>query len=118
MFGHFHLTFACFQIEERGETEVSRAWSGERMMEAEAGARAAPCSGAATAGRAAPSGHRDTGGPVVSLTSGVSVSVGPSHSAELPSQQPSQPIQFTVEFRRAMSSSHTSHTCPPCHMWV
>ena len=42
---------------------------------------------------------------VVSLTSGVSVSVGPSQSAELPSTE--QPIQFTVEFRRAMSSSHT-----------
>ena len=51
---------------------------------------------------------------VVSLTSGVSVSVGPSQSAELPSTE--QPIQFTVEFRRAMSSSHTWP--PPCHMWV
>ena len=118
MFGRFHLTFACFQIEERGETEVSPGLVSESpVMEAEAGAAAGPGlrlgSGAA---HARPSGHRDTG-PVVSLTSGVSVSVGPSHSAELPSQQ-SQPIQFTVEFRRAMSSSPTSHTCPPCHMWV
>ena len=90
-------------------------------LEMEAEARAGL--GGLVSGAARSSGHREHGGgTVVSLTGpGVSVSVGPSHSAELPSSQPSpqhQPIQFTVEFRRAMSSSPTSHTCPPCHMWV
>ena len=68
----------------------------------EAAHAAAPALGSGAA-QAVASGHREHG--VVSLNTGVSVSVGPSPSAELPSTE--QPIQFTVEFRRAMSSSHT-----------
>ena len=68
--------------------------SGAGMETAAQAVSAAPgCSG----------GHQHR--PMVSTSTGVSVSVGPSHSAELPSTE--QPIQFTVEFRRAMSSSHT-----------
>ena len=85
--------------ERRGETEQSLV-SESRAMEAAQAAAPALGSGAA---QALASGHGEHG--VVSLTSGVSVSVGPSPSAELPSTE--QPIQFTVEFRRAMSSSHT-----------
>ena len=68
----------------------------------EAAQAAAPALGSGAA-QAVASGHREH--EVVSLNTGVSVSVGPSPSAELPSTE--QPIQFTVEFRRAMSSSHT-----------
>ena len=108
LYVHFHLIF-CFQIGERGEESLSRALVSEsRAMEAAQAAAPALGSGAA---QAVASGHREHG--VVSLNTGVSVSVGPSPSAELPSTE--QPIQFTVEFRRAMSSSHT---WPPCHMWV
>ena len=46
-------------------------------------------------------------GGVVSVTSGVSVSVGPSQSAELPSAAP--PLQFTVEFRPIIITTHMSH---------
>ena len=64
---------------------------------------------AAQAVSAAPgcsSGHKHR--PMVSTSTGagVSVSVGPSQSAELPSIE--QQIQFTVELRHsAMSSTHT-----------
>ena len=98
-------TFPVFRLwPERGETwELSGQWL---AMEAAQAVSAAP---------GCPSGHQHR--PMVSSTgAGVSVSVGPSQSAELPTIEQQQ-IQFTVELRRAMSSTHT--WCPPpCHMCV
>ena len=97
---YIFILYSVFRLgrEEREERPSLALVSESRVMEAAQAAAPMLGSGAAQA----------VASGVVSLTSGVSVSVGPSQSAELPSTE--QPIQFTVEFRRAMSSSHT---CPP-----
>ena len=104
-------TFPVFRLwPERGETwELSGQWL---AMEAAQAVSAAP---------GCPSGHQHR--PMVSSTgAGVSVSVGPSQSAELPTIEQQQ-IQFTVELRRAMSSTqhmvspHVTCGCDPTLCW-